>query len=264
MKKYLETIKQSILYCLVYRWRVVIWVLNDSVNFLIFPFIWLAIYGSREMIGGYSKADIVTYFLIIIVVKLVSDSHVSNSMREDIIEGRLNFYLVRPVNFIFSRCLHEVSYKLFSGIFFIPLIIVISLFFKQYLVLPQSILQLVLFLFSLILAFILSNAFQFIIGFACFWLGNNSGPNNLNHLADLVFSGRIAPLVFFPPFLKLIASVLPFKYISYFPAQIFLGQIGYQEILLGFIYAMIWIIVIWGIAYIMWRRGLKIYEGVGI
>lgn len=262
--KYLATFKQSVQYFLVYRWRVIIWVVNDSVNFLIFPFIWLAIYGSQETIGSYSKADIVTYFLVIIIVKLVSDSHISNSMKEDVIEGRLNFFLVRPVNFIFSRCLHEISYKIFSSIFYIPLLLIISFLFRQYLVLPQSLGQILLFLASLFIAFILSTVFQFIIGFACFWLGNNSAPNRINHLADLVFSGRIAPLVFFPPILGFIASILPFQYISYFPTQIFLGQMNMQETLIGFLYAIIWIVVAWSIAYIMWRRGLRIYEGVGI
>lgn len=262
--KYLAIFRQSVLYFLVYRVRMAIWVINDSINFLIFPFIWLAIYGSKETIAGYTKADIVTYFLVVIIVKLVSDSHVSNTMKEDVLEGRLNFYLVRPANFIFSRFLHEISYKTFSGMFYVPLLIIISLFFRQYLVLPNSIGQALLFLISLFLALVLSMAFQYIIGFACFWLGDNSGPSQVNHMADMIFSGRIAPLVFFPPVLQFVASILPFQYISYFPTQIFLNQIGYEEILVGFLKAVIWIVAIWGTAYIMWRRGLKRYEGVGI
>ncbi|NQV00044.1 MAG: ABC-2 family transporter protein [Parcubacteria group bacterium] len=264
MKKYLATLKQSVQYYLVHRGRVVIWVLNDSLSFLIMPFIWLAVYADRDMIAGFSKADIVTYFIIIILIKLVSDSHISSSLREDVLDGRLNNFLIRPANFIFSRFLHESGYKLFSAFLYIPIIIIISIFFRQYLVFPQSVLQFSLFLISLITAFILSSGFQFIIGFACFWLGNNSGPLNFNHIADSIFSGRIAPLVFFPSILQSIALFLPFQYISYFPAQIYLGRIGGEDILIGFLKTVIWISFIWGTVFIMWRRGLKRYEGIGI
>lgn len=264
MKKYLATLKQSIQYYLTHRGRVVIWVLTDSLSFLIMPFVWLAVYADRDMIAGFSRADIVTYFIIIILIKLVSDSHISSSLREDVLDGRLNIFLVRPANFIFSRFLHEAGYKLFSAFLYVPIIVIISLLFRQYLVFPQNILQVILFLISLILAFLLSSAFQFIIGFACFWIGNNSGPMQLNHLADLVFSGRIAPLVFFPAVLQSIASFLPFQYISYFPAQIYLGQIGSEEMIYSFLKAITWILFIWGIVYVMWRRGLKKYEGIGM
>jgi len=205
MSKYLAIFKQSILYCLVHRGRVVIWILNDSLSFLIFPFIWLAVYGGREVIAGYTKADIVTYFIIIILIKLVCYSHISFTMRKDILEGRLNYYLVRPIHYIFSNFLHETSYKLFSATLTIPLVILISIFFNQYIIFPDSIWRILLFIISLILAFILSNALQFVVGFTCFWLGNNSGPQSLKHIIDMIFSGKIAPLVFFPSILQLIA-----------------------------------------------------------
>lgn len=262
--KYLQFIKQDMQSYLAYRFRVIIWILVDSISFVVFPFIWLAVYGDRAMLSSYTKVDIITYYILIAFLSLTIRSHLNNHVKEDIIKGILNNYLVKPVRYILTMFLHETSYKIFSLMFVLPLMIIIYLFFNQYIVFPGSAAQVFLFLISLTLSFILSIFIELILGFSSFWLGENSGPQQFNFILESVFSGRLAPLVFFPAFLQSMANYFPYKYIFYFPIQIYLGQIQGLDILFGFLITIAWIIFLWGIVILMWKRGLRKYEGVGI
>jgi len=216
------------------------------------------------MLSSYSKVGIITYYIVIAFLSLTIRSHSNNRIKEDIIKGILNNFLVKPVRYILVMLLHEASYKIFSLIFVLPLMIIIYLFFNQYIVFPGSATQILLFLISLILSFILSIFIEFILGFSSFWLGENSGPQQFNFVLESVFSGRLAPLVFFPGILQIVANYFPYKYIFYFPVQIHLGQIEGMDILFGFLITIIWITFLGGIITLMWKKGLRKYEGVGI
>ena len=85
-----------------------------------------------------------------------------------------------------------------------------------------------------------------------------------NEVIEKLFSGELAPLTFFPLFLQTIAFYLPFKYLAHFPSQIYLEKISYSEILKNFLGAFCWIAALIIIIIIVWKRGLKRYDGSSI
>ena len=105
---------------------------------------------------------------------------------------------------------------------------------------------------------------QYIIGLCAFWMGETFSVQHLKIMLETVFSGQIAPLIFFPKILQTIANFLPFKYFLYFPTQIFLGRISGPEILSNFLILFAWEVCLWIIVILMWHRGLRRFEGVGI
>lgn len=247
-----------------YRARILIWAFTDIINFVVFPFIWLAIFGNRSTILGYSRADIVTYYIILAFISLVCSSHISEKMKQDILKGELNNYLVKPINYLLVKTVYEASYKILTLIVGLVLFTGCLLFFPRYLVVLHSVARISLFIISLIISFIISQLIQFLVGLSSFWLGENSGPDRLRHLSEKIFAGEIAPLSFLPTFLQITAAYLPFQYLAYFPAQIYLNHITILDALRQFLFAFIWITILFILGLYMWRKGVRQYEGVGI
>lgn len=264
MMKYWQMYKTFLQKHLTYRLRVLIWAFGDSVYFFVMPFVWLAVYHGRSVVNGYSQADMITYYLVMVFISLTASSHIMRIIRTDIMNGDLNNLILKPLNYCLYRFAHELSYKLLSGSLALIIYFLARYFFPQYIFFPQSWLNLFLFLMALLLAMLLSFAFQFIAGFSTFWMGENTGAERLRQVLEIAFSGQIAPLVFYPPLLRVIADYLPFKFLSFIPAQAYLGQISLSEAMWNFGQAGLWLIFFYLIVWLMWKKGVKKYEGVGI
>jgi len=262
--KYWQMYKTFLQKHLAYRFRVGIWVFVDVIKFFCLPFVWLAIYQGRTEINGYTQTGMITYYLIMIFISLVTTSHISRIIRTDIMNGDLNNMVVKPMNYCLYRFTHETSYKLLSGFMALLIFFVAFYFLPQYVVMPANFVRLVFFVVALVFSLLLSFAFQFIVGMVAFWWGENSGAERLEEVLELAFSGAIAPLVFYPKLLQAVANFLPFKFLSYFPAQVYLGQIDYLGYWQGLAQVALWLSFFYVIVWQMWKRGIKKYEGFGL
>lgn len=56
----------------------------------------------------------------------------------------------------------------------------------------------------------------------------------------------------------------PFAYIIFAPTQVYLGKINLAEGLKYVFIEIIWLVALYFIIKIVWHKGLKKYEGVGI
>jgi ABC-2 type transport system permease protein len=71
------------------------------------------------------------------------------------------------------------------------------------------------------------------------------------------FSGAIIPLSFFPGWLLNIANVLPFRGITFVPGTIFIGKLPQDQILLSFGLDILWIVVLWYLARLIWHFAMR-------
>ena len=60
-----------------------------------------------------------------------------------------------------------------------------------------------------------------------------------------------------------ISRILPFQYLTQFSVDTISGRLTAGEILEGLGVQCVWIAVLWVLAGILWRRGLKVYAAVG-
>ena len=139
-----------------------------------------------------------------------------------------------------------------------------KLIFSSYVKIPFSFLSILIFIGLAIIAFLISFLVHSVIGLTAFWTGENSGIQNFYYLIFSVFSGGLAPLALFPEYLQIASNYLPFKYLLYLPAEAFLERVNSVQTSKVFAVGLIWIIVLLGVAILMWRKGIKTYEGRGI
>ena len=77
---------------------------------------------------------------------------------------------------------------------------------------------------SVALAFLMNLYLNYTIGMTAFWLVQASGVRRVYLLLQGIFSGGLIPLVFFPPLIQKLMLFLPFQYVSYVPAMVFIGR----------------------------------------
>jgi ABC-2 type transport system permease protein len=264
MKKYLHILKIATIEKLTYRARVFLWLSIDILEFVAFPFIWLVIYGSQNTIKGFDRADIVTYYAIIALVSTVASSHMSDGIKRDIMDGDINGILLRPISYLWHKTMEELSYRIMYLVLFLPILVALTFIFSKFIVHPATPLVWLFFAISLVLSFALSHGLQLMVGLAVFWIGETSALEQVRTITETIFSGKIAPLAFFPPLLGSIAFILPFKYLSYIPAQIYLNKLSMLDIITNTAYAFAWVAVICLIIVLLWKQGLKRYDGSSV
>lgn len=264
MGKYLATFRMNMQKTLMYRARFFIWIVTDMFHLIVFPFLWLAIYGTRDEIGGYSKEGIVTYYVLMTVISILTYSHVFRYIHLDIMKGFLNKFLVRPVNHFFYIYATELAWKFLVACIVFPLLVIFSQVASSYLVPPASLASLGMFALFFIFSSLISTLIQFIIGYAAFWFQETNALYSVRRLAETLFAGQLAPLVFFPPIIQTIAYLLPFQYLAYVPAQLYLGQLSSSQIIHHILAALVWILILGTGVFFLWRHGVRRYDGVGI
>ena len=113
------------------------------------------------------------------------------------------------------------------------------------------------FVLSMILSYILSFYLNLIFGYLAFWLMNIWGFDILKGSIIKFFSGAMIPLAFFPGIVRDIFELLPFASMVYKPTMIYMGKISGVNILIALGEQIIWILVFYGIAKLLWHFAQK-------
>ena len=96
-----------------------------------------------------------------------------------------------------------------------------------------------------------------------FWFADASGMFGTINVVIWVISGGIFPVTIFGDVIAGISRILPFQYLTQFSVDTISGRLTAGEILEGLGVQCVWIAVLWVLAGILWRRGLKVYAAVG-
>ncbi len=265
MKKYWQIFRLNVQNAFVYRLSFLMWQLRTMIGFLGIYWFWLAVYSQYDFIGGYSKNSMLVYLLLAGWLRSLVFSNSSYTICAEIATGDLNNYLIKPLNYFSHWLARDWADKLLNAVFFSFEIIVLVRLFKLPIMWPGSFQQGVLFLTAALLAAILYFFFSFVFSSFTFWYPEHNGwPLRFLMLMFLEFlSGAAFPLDIFPQSLVAIFKFLPTSYFIYYPAQVFLGRLSFNEAGQGFLIMLGWLFVLIYLTKIIWKKGLQIYGAYG-
>ncbi len=83
--------------------------------------------------------------------------------------------------------------------------------------------------------------------------------NTLNYFV----SGQMFPLDLLPGPFAIALKALPFQYLAYFPAAVFLGKVQGTALVYGLLIELAWVVVFIGLARWLYRAGLRRYSAFG-
>src|SRR5207237_5897023 len=116
---------------------------------------------------------------------------------------------------------------------------------------------------SLVLAFLIGFFFEATIGMIGFWFLEVSSFLYIINTISFFVSGQMFPLDLLPPFWSGLLRSLPFQYLAYFPASVFLGKIQGDALVHGLLMELTWAAVFIGLANVLYRRGRGRSSGLG-
>lgn len=250
---YVEMIRMRFLMMLAYRVNyysgIIIYIINIGANY----FLWRAVYGASESIGGFSVEQMTTYLAVSWMARAFYFNNLDREIAMEIKDGSVSVQLIRPYKYLMMKMMQGFGEGLFRFIMFtVPGMIVAIVLFPVRL--PTDPLVWLVFLLMIFFSFLINSQINLLVGLFAFFVENNEGMIRLKRVAVDLFSGLLIPLSFFPEWAERFMSMLPFQAITYLPASVFTGRIsGAADILNGMAVQWIWFIVLLLPIWLIWR-----------
>lgn len=261
MRKYWTVFWVNWQNALQYRGPTFIYILGNILRISVLLYLWNAIYREEGRMGNYSLPDLITYYLLQLMINSIVLSYASWEIVDQIREGTFSNFLVRPVNYLHYWFTINLSWKAFEGLMILVVGGLLSFALIAHVTLPARPETIPLFILALVLGGLLAFELDFAIGLLAFWLVQANAFKYMLQSIIFFFAGAILPLDLFPKGFQAVAAALPFRYLVFFPIQIFLEKEPRPvEGLLG---AAVWVVALYFVLRFALRRGIARYEAVG-
>jgi ABC-2 type transport system permease protein len=252
---------------LVYRGDFMIGTLMRFLPTLTQIFLWWAIYdvvanAGSDSIASYRYGDMVT-----ISRAFSSMPGLTSGIANQVRNGEIKKFLIQPIDMqgclLVQRIAHKLVYYLIATLPFALVFFLCRNFFIDGW--PSAEVTIV-FAVSLILSFLLGFYMESAIGMISFWFLEVTSLTFIYMLMNFLLSGHMFPLELLPESpvnIRGFVEFLPFKYLAYFPAAVFLGKVEGPEMYRGLAIEALWVVLFIVASRIMWHRGIKRYSGYG-
>lgn len=264
MKKYLKIINITWQRALTYRFTVFCYRIGEMLEMIVLVMMWSAIYGEQQVLKGYTLNEMITYILIGNFVNVFVRNWLSDVVSQEIKNGLLSVILTKPIkyiNYMFFREIGRISVAFFMSVISQLLII---LFFLDKLIINISLPYLTIIGIMIILAFIIEWLISFLVGLIAFWTNEVDGLYTTFSRLKKFFAGSYFPIDLLPEFFVNISFILPFAYSFFIPTQLYLKKISVITGIKGVFIQLLWIFILYITINLVWKKGLKKYEAVGI
>jgi ABC-2 type transport system permease protein len=237
-----------------YRFDVFTSVASVLVRVYLLRMVWVALYARNAAPSELPLHAIITYSTVALLMGLVMDIDQTRQLHDKLHSGSIATDFMKPIIvplYFFADGSGEV---LFHAALIVPSLLLAL--FIVHIDVPNAFV-LAAFFVSFFLGYLVGFCINFILNCVAFWtLEIHAVQLIVTWVTDL-FGGEIIPLVIFPAFLQKIAFGLPFAAMFSTPLLIYVGVIGPERYAAAIGLQAFWLVVLAGIATLMWRAGAK-------
>jgi ABC-2 type transport system permease protein len=272
LHKYLKILRISLVERMAYRADFFLTTFFRFLPLITTFLLWEAIYagaaesssGSKK-VAGFTRDEMIAYLLLVQVSRMFSSMPgLATSIARDIRDGTLKKYLLQPIDMLWyllsSRGAHKLAYIATTAL---PYALLFFLF-RDVFALPRWETWLA-YIVALILSFLIGFFFEACIGIAGFWLLEVTSFMYIINILTFFVSGQLFPLELLAsyPYVTEALEVLPFQYMAYFPAMVFLEKRAGADLMVGLAMELGWAIGLILFARWLYRLGLRHYSAYG-
>ena len=261
LKKYLVFMRSGFQMTIAYRGMLLLWFIGAMISAVLMGLVWWAIYSfsPESMIAGYAFPQMLMYVILSAVVGEVMYTSTMGSITDDVRAGLIGMRLMKPINYRvqlgFTAMGEFLSRLIIIGI---PVLAVgtLTIVFGFGLTGIQWY-NILLFLPACVLSSLMFDAIDFLFGQLAFRTQAMFGVSSMSNIIMSFLSGGIVPVSLFPAWAQTALTYTPFPSLISFPIRIFLGQVGWTEMLIGFAVSIAWIVGINVIAHFAYKSSVK-------
>lgn len=248
-----------------YRVNFLISLLGIAIPLIMQMYLWTAIFSnsSNSVVYGYTFEEMIIYVVLAGLLSKLVATGFERKMAEDIKDGELSKFLIKPINFFkYTTCCFIGEKSIHIAIMSIIIGVVLALL-NYIFGLVITLQGIILFFIAVLLALSINYLLFYMLGLTSLYLSEVWGILYGANLAVMIVSGGILPLETFGDTLLRVFNYLPFKYIVFFPINIISGRLTLTQIYTGFLIQGVWIVILGIMAKIIWSRGLKKFIAAG-
>jgi ABC-2 type transport system permease protein len=268
--KYLAIFRVSLSERMTYRGDFFIGTLLRFLPMVTTILLWNAIYtgsGQKELGSAnlrFSYREMIAYLLLTNISRMFSSMPgLAGGIAREIREGTVKRYLIQPIDMIgyllLYRVAHKVTYIIMSFLPYALLFFVCRGYFDGF---PDP-WTMAGFAVSLVLSFLVGFFFEVSVGMVGFWFLEVTSLLYIVMTLNFFISGHMLPLDLLPAPWADLLKALPFQYMAYFPAVIFLGKVKGAALYEHLIRALFWALFFMVLARVLFRLGLRRYSAFG-
>jgi ABC-2 type transport system permease protein len=269
VRKYLNIFRVSLIERTAYRGDFLLGTVLRFLPVLTTILLWQAVYagsGQKEL-AGFTERQMIAYLLLIHISRMFSSMPgLAGGIARDVREGTLKKYLIQPLDLIgylvSYRTAHKVAYITTSALPYAGLFLACQLSGQYFDRFPGPAVF-AGYLAALVLGFVVGFFFEACIGMMGFWFLEVTSLLWVITTLNYFISGQMFPLDFLPPFWAGLLKALPFQYLAYFPAVVFLGKVSGPDLARGLLAELAWAVALIALARWLYARGLRRYSAYG-
>jgi ABC-2 type transport system permease protein len=248
-----------------YRLNFFLHALIVLISALAYLFLWQSVTNQTPSIGSYSGRALMTYLVGALFFNgIVSFGAAGDQVDDEIRRGELNRYLVQPLPALGAWLTTDLARHSLRTLYLLGTLGVLVALFNRELLPPIDLWHALAAIASVGLAYGIIYHWMVSLALASFWLTDSWSVRFGFRIVAEFGTGAFIPLTLFPSWLQTICFALPFKFLAYIPMQLYLGRLTATETTRAFLEASLWLVALVGLTNLIWRRGLRRYEGVGV
>ena len=228
--------------------------------------LWQAIYkGSQQNeLAGFGYNEMIAYLLLTNISRMFSSMPgLAGGIAREIREGTMKRYMLQPIDLLgyllVYRVAHKVTYIVASFLPYFLLFFLCRGFFDGF----PDLATLAAYAVSLVLSFLVGFFFEACVGMVGFWFLEVTSLLYIVMTLNFFISGHMLPLDLLPQPWSGLLKILPFQYMAYFPAVVFLGKVKGTELVIHLAGALGWSLFFMVLARVLYRLGLRRYSAFG-
>jgi len=256
MQLYWKLTRVSIQRHLTYRAATIAGLLTNYFFGILRATIFVALYDLQPSVQGISVQGAITYAALgQALIGYLSLFHWYDLMNT-VYTGEISSDLLKPLNYFMfwmaqdmGRALVQLCLRGFT------LLIGFALIYD--LQWPTGIGHILVIVISVVLSWLLSFSWRFLINLSAFWSPNAQGIVRFFFVLSWFFSGFLMPLRFFPTWVIHLSQLTPFPHTFNTVIEIYLGVLAGADAYLALLYQLLWALALMGIGQLVLRAGTK-------
>jgi ABC-2 type transport system permease protein len=268
-RKYVNIFRASLVERMAYRGDFLLGTLLRFLPVVTTILLWEAVFrgAGEEKIAGFSRREMIAYLLLIHISRMFSSMPgLAAGISRDVREGTLKKYLIQPLDMIgyllAYRAAHKTAYIATSALPYATLFFLCRAYFEHF---PDP-LTFLGYLVALGLGFLMGFFFEACIGMVGFWFLEVTSLLWVVTTLNYAVSGQMFPLDLMRdhhPMLFAVLEHLPFQYLAYFPAVVFLGKVTGPALARHLLIEVAWLLFFVALTRWLYARGLRRYSAFG-
>lgn len=246
-----------------FRSNMAVSLITQPVYFLVQYFIWQAVFKVHDTVSGFTLDTMLYYFAVSSLLGFLNWDSADGTLQRLVQTGKFITFQLRPVSHLYYAFFEKVGHRILA--FWVEMVPIIG-FYLLFGIKPIPVKPLWA-IISVALSFILGFLINYTIGTMAFWLVKTDGIRRAVLVIKDICSGMFLPLTLFPADIQRVLFFLPFQFVSYVPARVFMGSYELAGITMSIPQVVglqaVMVAVTFLLNRLVWYFGIKRFTGVG-